>query len=245
MKLAGQTILITGGGSGIGLALAKQLAGMDNQVIIVGRDFAKLEAAQREVPSLATYSCDISQEEERLRLAEWVYHNYPKLSVLFNNAGIQLHTRFDLKQLPSLELLQQEMDTNFTAVIRLSSLFLPLLRQRPEAAIINVTSGLALAPKQSAPIYCASKAALSSFTRTLRYQLESTAVQVVEAMAPMVDTDMTAGRGKGKISPQQFAREVIRGIQQGRAVIHGGKVKLLYLLHRLIPELTYRIMRHG
>jgi uncharacterized oxidoreductase len=245
MKLTGQTIFISGGGSGIGLALAKQLVKRGNEVIIVGRDLRRLEDAKLETPALHIYSCDISREEERLRLVDWLQSEHPALNVLFHNAGIQYHHRYELEPAPTLEAFQQEMDTNFTAAVRISALLLPLLMSKPSAAIINVTSGLAIAPKEGAPIYCASKAALSSFTRALRYQLETTPVEVYEAMAPLVDTAMTAGRGKGKISPDTFAREVIAGVESGKAVIHGGKVKWLYLLHRLAPSFTYRMMRRG
>jgi uncharacterized oxidoreductase len=245
MKLSGQCIFISGGGSGIGLALARQLVKRENKVIIVGRDLEKLEAAKAEAPALHVYSCDISRTEERMQLVQWLQVEHPDLNVVFHNAGIQYHRRYDLEPMPALEDIQYEMDTNFTAAVHLSTLLLPQLLRKPRAAIIHVTSGLVIAPKEASPIYCASKAALSTFTRSLRYQLESTPVQVIEAMAPLVDTAMTAGRGKGKISPEAFAREVIQGIERGRTVIHGGKVKLLSMLHRIVPSFTYRLMRGG
>ncbi|MCD1260797.1 SDR family NAD(P)-dependent oxidoreductase [Paenibacillus athensensis] len=243
MKMLGKTIVITGGGSGIGLALARQWVERGNTVIIVGRSLSRLEEALSVEPRLLAFPCDIRQEAEQRRLVEWLAEMGLEADVLVNNAGVQVLSRFDRQPLPSPTAIQDELDTNFTAAVCLSMLFIPLFLQKPEAAIVNITSGLALVPKESAPIYCASKAALSSFTRTLRYQLEATPIKVFEAMAPLVDTAMTAGRGTGKMSTGQFAREVIQGIEAGRVHIPVGKVKLLEALLRISPSLARQIMR--
>ncbi|OMF37729.1 hypothetical protein BK133_04105 [Paenibacillus sp. FSL H8-0548] len=244
MRLKGHTVMITGGASGIGFAIAKKLAQMNNKVIIVGRDQGKLEAARAEVPELVTLSYDISLEAERVALASLLAERYPDLTMLINNAGIQYQCRFDVDP-PSVQEIHQEMETNFIAAVRLSSLLIPLLQNKPEAAIINISSGLAIAPKAGAPIYCASKAALSSFTRSLRYQLEHTPIQVFEVLAPLVDTSMTQGRGRGKMSTAAFAEECVAGLARNRVVLRIGKTKLLYLLHRIAPSVAYRMLKNG
>lgn len=244
MKVTGQTVLITGGSQGIGLALAKKLARMGNLVIAAGRDAKKLESARKEVPELATYPCDISREEERMSLAAKLSKQYPNLSILINNAGIQYQSRFAVDP-PSLDMIHQELETNFVAAVRLSSLLLPGLLKQQQAAIVNISSGLAIAPKADAPIYCASKAALSAFSRSLRYQLESTPVQVFDVLAPLVDTPMTEGRGRGKISPERFADELVARIAKDKLVLRIGKTKYLYAISRLFPEIAYRITKNG
>ncbi len=244
MRITGHTVLITGGASGIGFALAQQLVGRNNRVIVVGRNADKLASARRELPGLRTLSYDISKEHDRLALVQLIAEQYGEVSILINNAGIQYQARFDEKP-PSLADIHQEMETNFVAAVRLSSLLIPSMLRQSEAAIINISSGLAIAPKAGAAIYCASKAALSTFTRSLRYQLESSSIRVIDVLAPLVDTDMTRGRGRGKISPQSFASEMIRGVERNRDVLHIGKTKLLYLLHRIVPSVAYRITKNG
>jgi uncharacterized oxidoreductase len=242
MKLTGQTIVITGGSSGIGFALAKQLAAM-NTVIIAGRDERKLETARSSIPGLRTIACDISQSADRIRLIQSLLRDYPKLNVLINNAGIQHHLRFDTYHANRTEsILEEEMNINLLAPIHLCSLLVPHLLEQPGAAIMNVTTGLVIVPKVESPLYSASKSALSTFTSTLRTQLRDSAVQVTEAMPPLVDTPMTHGRGKGKITPEACAAEMIRGLEQGKSVIRVDKVKLLYAIHRFWPGLAIRIM---
>lgn len=244
LNITGQTVLITGGASGIGLAVAKKLARLNNQVIIAGRDPRKLEAACAEVKELIAIPCDISKEEQRLSLVSEVAERYPQLTMLINNAGIQFQSRFDSNP-PSLEAIHEEMETNFVAAVRLIALMIPNLLKQPEAGIINMSSGLAIAPKAGAPIYCASKAALSAFSRSLRYQLEPTPVRVFDVLAPLVDTAMTEGRGKGKISPERFADELVAGVAKDKYVLHVGKTKYLYALSRLLPKLAFRITKNG
>lgn len=244
MRMTGQTALITGGASGIGFAVAKKLSQQGNLVIVAGRDPGKLKAAELAIPGLLAYSCDISREEERLSLAAAVADRHPELTVLINNAGIQYQSQFD-NDPPSLEAIHQELETNFVAAVRLSSLLIPNMLKQREAAIVNLSSGLAIAPKAGAPIYCATKAALSAFSRSLRYQLEPTPIRVFDVLAPLVDTAMTEGRGRGKISPERFAEELLSGMAKDRYVMRVGKTKLLYALSRLIPELAYRITKHG
>ena len=129
----------------------------------------------------------------------------------------------------------------------LTTLCLPLLRQQPQSTIVNVSSGLAIAPKSSAPVYCATKAALHIFSKALRYQMEDAApnIAVVEAILPLVDTNMTRGRGKEKISPEKVAKEIFEGMERNHHEIYVGKVKLFVLIHRVLPQLAERILRNS
>ncbi len=197
-----------------------------------------------DIPQAVVFQHDISLEEDRLALANRLREQEVKVNILINNAGVQYHCTFDHSQ-PAAELIRSEIETNLIGPIRLISLLMDDLLKLSNSAIVNISSGLAIAPKASAPIYCASKAALSSFTRTLRYQLEHTSIKVVDVMAPLVDTDMTRGRGRGKMSPEAFAAEVIKGLKAGKEELRIGKVKLLYWIHRLFPGVAYRIMKHG
>ena len=193
VKLTGQTILVTGGASGIGLALAKRFASRSNTVIVCGRDQAKLDAAERDVPGLKTLQADVATAAGRVNLVAAVLKNFPALSVLVNNAGIQ-------NQPPPLAVAQDwqshstEIAINFAAPVHLSMLLLPHLMGKPDAAIINVTSGLAFVPIARMPVYCATKAAMHSFTESLRFQTRGTTVTVIELVPPAVNTDL-GGKG--------------------------------------------------
>ncbi len=201
MNPSGHTVLITGGATGIGFALAKKFQAAGNRVIVVGRSEQKLAAATAALPGISTCAADVTSAADRARLLG----TYLDISILINNAGIQY-------LVPVLEStphdIKHELDVNFLSPVLLCRAFLPLLLQRESAAIVNVSSGLALVPKQTASIYCVSKAALHSFSKTLRWQLEGTGVKVFEVLPPVVDTAMTAGRGRAKISPDRLAEEV-------------------------------------
>jgi uncharacterized oxidoreductase len=192
MNLANNTILLTGGATGIGLALAQRFAEAGSQVIICGRRADKLQEARQQVPGLQFYECDLAQAASRAELASHVVADFPALNVLINNAGIQ--NRFQLADLPAdlaaWEQQRQEIAINLEAPIHLAALLLPHLRQQPEPVIINVSSGLAFAPMAAAPIYSATKAALHSFTMSLRRQLAETGVRVLEIVPPAVNTDL-------------------------------------------------------
>ncbi|MFD3163601.1 SDR family oxidoreductase [Herpetosiphon sp. NSE202] len=240
MQTTGHTALITGGAAGIGRALALRFAKAGNQVIAVGRDAQKLAELKALQPTISTIQADLAQASERQRLADQV----PAISILINNAGVQYHG--DLVEQQSAHVdRDQEIAINLTAPIDLIQRFLPKLQQQPEAAIINVSSGLALVPKQQAPIYCATKAGIHMFTKALRWQLEQTQVRVFEIIPPLVDTAMTAGRGKGKISPEALVEEFWRGFANNTYQLAIGKVKLLIQLQRFLPALADRLMRYG
>jgi short-subunit dehydrogenase involved in D-alanine esterification of teichoic acids len=238
MQTNQHSVLITGGATGIGLAIARKFHAAGNRVILVGRSQAMLEQAASALPGVEICSADVAVAADRERLVR----DYPGIDVLVNNAGMQVNGNIIDLQPADIE---REMSVNFLAPVLLSQAFLPLLLRRPAAAIINVSSGLALTPKQDASIYCASKAALHSHSQSLRWQLENTPVRVFEVLPPLVDTAMTAGRGKGKISPEQLAEEFWSGFCNDRFEMLIGKCKLLAAMLRLAPKRAARIIRPG
>ncbi|MEO0473382.1 MAG: SDR family NAD(P)-dependent oxidoreductase [Bacteroidota bacterium] len=242
MRLHQNKILITGGTAGIGLALTRKFLSLNNQVIVVGRNATKLNELAQSSPQIIPFQCDVSLPHELDRLVLFVEQDHPDLNVLINNAGIQYNYRFtEEPQLPSK--IQHEIDVNLLAPIKLLSMLLHVLQSNENAAIVNVSSGLGLVPKQAAPVYCGTKAGLHIFTKALRNQLDGHGVKVFEIIPPLVDTAMTAGRGKGKISADQLTEAFIRSFQKDRLEISIGKVKLLKTINRLSPALAERIMR--
>jgi uncharacterized oxidoreductase len=236
VRTTGHKVLITGGATGIGLALAQRFHKAGNQVIVVGRGKTALDTASAHLPGVVSRVGDVSDPAHRSRLVE----EFADISVLVNNAGIQRNGAFSTMSASEIE---SELAINLAAPVMLCHAFLPHLVQRPEAAIVNVSSVLAIVPKESAAIYCASKAALHSFSRTLRWQLERTQVRVFEVLPALVDTAMTAGRGKGKISPDAVAAEFWAGFQADRTEIFVGKAKAARFINRLSPALAERIIR--
>lgn len=192
MEFKANTVLITGGASGIGFALAERFIQAGSSVIICGRRENKLKEAQSKYPQLHICVCNVANPSERTALFTWVTETYPGLNMLVNNAGIQ--QRIQLQQKPAWETLGEEVAINLEAPIHLSTLFIPHLLQQERSAIINITSGLAFVPLANVPVYCATKAALHSFTLSLRHQLAGTPIAVIEIIPPAVDTDL-GGKG--------------------------------------------------
>jgi len=189
MELHHQTILITGGTSGLGREFARQLLALGNTVLITGRDQAKLDQTKRELPLVHTFQSDVSDPAAIEQLYAQVVAQFPALDVLLNNAGEM--RKLDLQD-PALDLrdVTREIDTNLAGPIRMVQQFLPHLLARPSAAILNVTSGLALTPYPLAPVYGATKAGLRSYTKALRVQLQNTHVGVFELVAPGAKTPL-------------------------------------------------------
>lgn len=217
MKLSGNTILITGGGAGIGLAFAERFLKAGNRVIVCGRREQALRQAKEKYPDLITRVCDLAIESERTALFEWVTANHPEVNVLVNNAGIQL--RFNVLKADAKNdwaALSQEIATNIEAPFHLSMLFAPFFAAKEASAIINVTSGLAFTPFAIAPIYSASKAALHSFTMSLRLQLSNTSVEVIEVAPPAVNTDLGGTGLHVQGEPlDAFADGIFQGLEAG------------------------------
>jgi uncharacterized oxidoreductase len=188
VKLSSHTVLITGGASGIGFALAERFLAAGSQVLICGRREDALRRAHDRHPAIRTRVTDVADPAEREALAAWATRECPDLDVLVNNAGIQRYPRFTEEE-PWAETAS-EFRVNLEAPVHLSRLLIPHLRTRMAPAIVNITSGLAFVPLAHAPVYSATKAALHSFTLTLRKQLEGTAIEVIEIAPPAVDTDL-------------------------------------------------------
>jgi len=218
MNLSNNTILITGGATGIGLALAEQFLLLGNKVLICGRREEKLAKAKQKLPGLAgTKVCDLMIEHERIRLYDWITRYYADFNILINNAGIQ--NEINISDDCIIDLVQNEVETNIVAPIHLVNLFIPHLAKKENAAIINITSGLAFTPIAIMPIYCATKAAMHSFSLSLRHQLSKTSIKVFELIPPTVDTDLDRGaRAKRKqtdrgISADEFSVQAIDALK--------------------------------
>jgi len=217
MKLTGNTLLITGGGTGIGLALAGALLKEGNKVLICGRRENKLREAQEQFPNLQIKACDLTQEKDRRILGDWAVSN--GVNILVNNAGMQREVNFK-HGIEPLEEGDNEIRCNLEGPVYLTALLTPHLMIQEEAAIVNVSSGLGFVPLAIMPLYCATKAALHSFSISLRRQLAGTAVKVFEVIPPTVNTELDRGarakRGQKDlgIPASQVAAEVLKGLSE-------------------------------
>jgi uncharacterized oxidoreductase len=217
MQLTGNTILITGGTSGIGLAFAEAFLELGNKVIICGRREDRLYALKEKHPEIGTRLCDVSDADEREDLYRWVLSNYSDLNILINNAGVQYAT--DLTKPVDLIKVKNEIDTNLVAPIHLSTLFSEYLSKKQNGAIINISSGLAFVPLAFMAVYCATKAAVHSFTLSLRHQLRNTNIKVFEIAPPSVDTELGSDRradkseSHGGMPVDDFLREAMEAIR--------------------------------
>jgi uncharacterized oxidoreductase len=242
VDMSGNTILVTGGSSGIGLELASRLVALENVVIVTGRDGEKLDRARRRLPQLHTVQSDGADAAAIVRLHQTVTRDFPALNVLINNAGsmrkINIHA-----SAPDLYDITREIEINLVAPIRMVKQFLPHLKQKRAAAIVNVSSGLAFVPLAISPVYSATKAAVHSFTQSLRVQLKNTRVKVFELAPPGTDTplfrgDFTEDDVKG-ITPMDVATlagHAIDGMSKDVYEIRPGLANALKLMSRVAPQ---------
>jgi uncharacterized oxidoreductase len=241
MKLAGRTVLITGGSAGIGLAFALKFLELGNEVIVTGRRQAVLDQVKAKYPKLRTIQSDVADPAQIAALATRVRADFPKLDVLMNNAGIMLSKNLKAPA-DDLTELMVEMDVNVGGVIRMTSALIDLLTAN-KGTVINVSSALAFVAVPAAPIYCASKAAIHSYTQSLRFQLEDTGVEVIEVMPPGVKTDMTTELAEGGISlitTDELVKQSFASLKAGALEIRPGQSKQLAFMRRLAPDFINR-----
>lgn len=244
MKMSGNTVLITGGTSGIGFEFAVQLLKLGNTVIITGRDQVRLDAAKKKLPTVHTIQSDAGDPQAIASLFETVVKQFPKLNVLINNAGfmrrINLHDQDN-----DLEDLNREIETNLSGPIRMVKQFLSHLKMQESAAIMNVSSGLAFVPLPISPVYCAAKAGIHSFTQSLRVQLKHTRVKVFELAPPLTDTPLVGSfdpadlAGSKAMSVSVMVGFAIRGMEQDNFEIRPGQSNALKLMNRIAPAFIF------
>jgi uncharacterized oxidoreductase len=241
MKLTGRTILITGGSAGIGLAFARKFLELGNEVIVTGRRQQVLDAVKERHPQIHTIQSDIADPRQIAALAARVKSDFPRLDVLMNNAGVMLTK--DLRAPASdLAALTNEIDINFGGVVRMTAALIDILTSN-RGTIINVSSGLAFVPLPSNAIYSATKAAVHSYTQSLRFQLENSGVEVIELMPPAVRTDLTdefGDHGISMISTEELIKLSFAALRSGKLEIHPGQSRQLALMSRLAPKFINR-----
>ncbi|NLM14757.1 MAG: SDR family NAD(P)-dependent oxidoreductase [Clostridiaceae bacterium] len=198
MNITGNTVLITGGATGIGFALAEAFHQAGNQVIICGRRKARLDEAKKKIPELQTFVCDVGCDSQRRLLVDRIKENHPNLNILINNAGVQRD--LDFTQGAAALEGSNELHINLEGPVALTALFVPLLSNRPNAAIVYVTSGMVFRPSARMPLYSATKAAMHSFSSLIREQLEPLNIRVFEAIPPLIlDTELNPeGRARAR-----------------------------------------------
>ena len=244
MKLSQRTILITGGTSGIGLELARQLLARGNTVLITGRDQEKLDAARRTLAGVHVFRSDVSDPTAIAALYAQVLAGFPALDTLINNAGIMRN--LNLNDDRDLSDVTREIEINLSGPVRMVQQFLPHLKTRPGALIVNVSSGLAFVPMLAAPVYSATKAAMHSYSQSLRGQLEGTGVTVVELAPPGVETPLfrtefeAETKGQKAMPVAVLAEKAIAGIEAGQREIRPGQSNLLKLLSRMAPDFAFK-----
>lgn len=229
MNITNNTILITGGGSGIGLEIAKALS-PNNTVIITGRNKEKLDAAAKSLENVSTIQADITSESDVNRLVEEIKNTFGSLNILINNAG-HAYAYTLSENSDSYNKAVAEFATNYFAPIRLTEKLLPLLKQQTEAAIVNVSSIVAFVPGANVPTYSDSKAALHSYTQLLRYELaKNSGVKVFELMPPLVNTDFSEeiGGKENGIPASDVANDLIKGLQEDVYEIRVGNTEVIY-----------------
>ncbi len=238
MRLSNNKILITGGASGIGFALAERFISENNQVIICGRRADVLKEAQEKLPSITTKVCDLSVESERISLFNWISDHHPDLNMLVNNAGIQ--NWMNITDSDFYQKANQEITTNITAPIHLINLFIEL---KSLDTIINITSGLSFVPLTKVPVYSASKAFFHSFTLSLRHLLKSKNIEVIEMIPPALNTDL-GGKGIHDGSPDVsiFIESVFQQMKDGKDELTFGFSEMLANASQEVVKATFKNM---
>ncbi len=235
-----KTVLVTGGTRGIGRALVEHYIKKGWSVISTGRSEEAVKTAQEALPDIKWIACDMARPSQRAEFRKQM--NGVPLDLIIHNAGIQ-QARDYFTPADEAYSVTEETEINFLAPVDLTRSLMDNVRNAG-GHVVYITSGLAIAPKQSSPIYCANKAGLRTFVKSLRQQsiMHESGVLITEVIMALVDTDMTRGRGKGKISADEAARQVTDGIEKRCEEIHIGKVKGLMFLRKLMPNLAEKLL---
>lgn len=244
MKTTDNTILITGGGSGIGFEMAK-LFSKNNTVIITGRNENRLKEAATQLENTHYIVSDITKEKDINALAESIKNRFPNLNLLINNAGRAIVHDLTEKEGNAHDKALDEITTNYLSTIRLTEKILPVLSAKNEAAIVNVSSVAALVPSHVLSTYSASKAALHSYTQSLRHFLKNSPIKVFEVMPPLVDTEFSKEIGGEKgIHPNVVAQDLLNALKENRYEIHVGDTAAIYQLSLSSPKEAFNVMNN-
>ncbi|MEZ0612017.1 SDR family oxidoreductase [Fibrella sp. WM1] len=248
MDIANSTILITGGTSGIGLELVKQLSGQGATIIVTGRSQDALTRTKEQFPGVHSFQSDVSKPEDIEQLYKDVTQQFPALNMIINNAGLM--RLIDLRDASKdLNDIIREINTNLSGTIQMVHQFLPHLLKQPSAAIVNVSSAIAFMAYSSAPVYSASKAGVHAYTKALRLQLEGTSVKVFEVIPPGVNTNLQTDwvlqpNPSQMMDADKMVRETVKGLANDTLEIKPGPVKMIKLASRIAPDFIERNLGH-
>lgn len=236
MKTQNKSILVTGGGSGIGYAIAKAFAGNGNKLILAGRTEERLKTAAASLPNTTYIVADITNETAVAHLAEKIKAQ-GGLDILVNNAGTGVAYQL-LQGEPVVQNARYEMEINYFSVLNVIEQFLPVLKESKEAAIINIQSVVSYLPSLVLPTYSPTKAALHSYSQSLRVALQRSApqIQVYEVFPPLVDTDLVKDFDSPKLSPQVVANDILKAVQENNFNVRSGLTNDIYQLYRQSPD---------
>ncbi len=242
MKMSGNTVLITGGTSGIGLEMAVQLINLGNTVIVTGRDQVKLDEIKQKIAGIHTIKSDVSDPSAIESLHSQVTRDFPELNILINNAGIMRKINLNDQKF-DLHDLTREIETNLMGPIRMTQVFLPNLKNRKSAAVVNVSSGLAFVPLPISPIYSATKSGLHAFTECLRIQLKNSKVKIFELAPPGTETPLFRGDftkddlgGVKSMEVHILVKQAIEGLKSDKLEIRPGLSNVLRIMSRVAPS---------
>lgn len=247
MKLSGNTILITGGSRGIGLQMAKAFLKEGNTVIITGRNAEQLEKIKAEHPELHTIQSDAGSPEDIQKLKTQIEKDFHELNILINNAGIMHQIDLQKHELSSEDLVK-EITVNLNGTIWMNDAFIPLLKGKPNAATVSVSSGLAFAPLPITPVYCATKAGVHSYTMSLRVQLRNTSIKVFELAPPGTETDMMGSfdpedmKGSTPMPVDKMVNVFMKGFAADKLEIRPGQANQLRFMSRFLPGVIQSVL---
>lgn len=244
MRLTDNTILITGGSSGIGFEMARQFLNRNNKVIITGRDEKKLQDAKQQLDGVTIVRSDVSNPDNMEKLYQQVANDFPGLNILINNAGVLQTLNLRDRNLSTADLTR-EIDINLKGTMLMNHTFLSLLQHNGNPAIVNVSSGLAFVPLPIAPVYCSAKAAIHSYSLSLRAQLRNTGIKVFELAPPLTETGMLGDfdeediKGVPVMPVEKMVTAFLKGFAKDNCEIRIGVANQLWFMSRFFPKFIF------